>query len=146
MYHYLPKVYSTRVIHFCLYSFLWKKMIMTRNFGMHKIWRLQSKGNTNRKWLVWYCASYWYHFHFMKSVQIRRFFWSVFSCIWTEFTIFSPNTGKYGPQKTLYLDTFHRVFNWNFFSENTFQKRDLVLTSITMTLNCVLQYLGLAQS
>ena len=24
-------------------------------------------------------------FHYVKSVQIRRFFWSVFSCIWTEF-------------------------------------------------------------
>ena len=29
--------------------------------------------------------------------QIRSFFWSVFS----------PNTGKYGPEKTSYLDTFH---------------------------------------
>ena len=24
-----------------------------------------------------------------------------------HFTVFSPNTGKYGPEKTLYLDTFH---------------------------------------
>ena len=24
---------------------------------------------------------------------------------------FSPNTGKYGPEKTLYLDTFHTVLN-----------------------------------
>ena len=23
------------------------------------------------------------------------------------FPVFSPNTGKYGPEKTLYLDTFH---------------------------------------
>ena len=35
----------------------------------------------------------------MKSVQIRSFFWSVFSA----------NTGKYGPEKALYLDTFHTV-------------------------------------
>ena len=37
--------------------------------------------------------------HCVKSVQIRRFFWSVFSRIRTE----------YGPEKTLYLDTFHTV-------------------------------------
>ena len=24
-------------------------------------------------------------------------------------TVFSPNTGKYGPEKTPYLDTFHAV-------------------------------------
>ena len=24
-------------------------------------------------------------------------------------SVFSPNTGKYGPEKTLYLDTFHAV-------------------------------------
>ena len=42
----------------------------------------------------------------VKSVQIQSLFWSVFSCIWTEF---SPNTGKYGPEKTPYLDTFHVV-------------------------------------
>ena len=24
--------------------------------------------------------------------------------------VFSPNTGKYGPEKTPYLDTFHAVF------------------------------------
>ena len=37
--------------------------------------------------------------YFVKSVQIRSFFWSVFS----------PNTGKYGAQKTPYLDNFHAV-------------------------------------
>ena len=35
----------------------------------------------------------------VKSVQIRSFFWS----------LFSPNTGKNGPEKTPYLDTFHAV-------------------------------------
>ena len=33
--------------------------------------------------------------------------------IWTLFTeylsVFSPNAGKYGPEKTLYLDTVHAV-------------------------------------
>ena len=26
-------------------------------------------------------------------------------------SVFSPNTGKYGPEITLYLDTFHAVYN-----------------------------------
>ena len=38
----------------------------------------------------------------MKIVQIRSFSWSVFSRI-------RPNTGKYGPEKSPYLDTFHAV-------------------------------------
>ena len=33
--------------------------------------------------------------HCVKIVQIRSYFWSVFSCIWTE----------YGPEITAYLDT-----------------------------------------
>ena len=40
--------------------------------------------------------------HCLKSVQIRSFFWSVFSS-------FSPNPGNYGPEKTPYLYTIHRV-------------------------------------
>ena len=32
-----------------------------------------------------------------------------FSCIWTEISVFSPNTGKYKPEKTPYLDTFHLI-------------------------------------
>ena len=39
----------------------------------------------------------------LKSVQIRSFFWSVFTCIWTE----------YGPEKTPYLDTCHKVPPWS---------------------------------
>ena len=38
----------------------------------------------------------------MKSVQIRNFS--------------GPNTGKYGPEKTPYLDTFHSVITYNEFS------------------------------
>ena len=37
--------------------------------------------------------------HCVKSVQIRSFFWSVFSRIRTE----------YGPEKTPYLDPVHAV-------------------------------------
>ena len=50
----------------------------------------------------------------MKSVQIRSFFWSVFSRIRTEYgeiRRISPNVGKYGPEKTPYLDTFHAVIS-----------------------------------
>ena len=41
----------------------------------------------------------------VKSVQIRNFFWSVFSRIRTE----------YGPGKTPYLDTFHVVIAYIIF-------------------------------
>ena len=54
--------------------------------------------------------------HCVKSVQIRSFFWYVFSRIGTEYgdlpcksPLFSPNTGKYGPEKTPYLDIFRAV-------------------------------------
>ena len=40
-----------------------------------------------------------HNMHGVKSVQIRSFFWSVFSRTRTE----------YGPEKTPYLDTFHAV-------------------------------------
>ena len=39
----------------------------------------------------------------MKIVQIRSFFGPYFP-------VFSPNAEKYGPEKTLYLDTFHAVY------------------------------------
>ena len=48
----------------------------------------------------------------VKSVQMRSFFWSVFSRIWTEYgeiRSISPNAGKYGPEKTPYRDIFHVV-------------------------------------
>ena len=40
----------------------------------------------------------------MKSVQIRSFFWSIFSRILTEYEDLLP---KYGPEITPYLDNFH---------------------------------------
>ena len=43
----------------------------------------------------------------VKSLQIRSFFWYVFS----------PNTGKYGPEKILYLDTFHADNNLSLFQD-----------------------------
>ena len=48
--------------------------------------------------------------HYVKSVQIRSYFWSVLFCIRIEyFSVFIPNTGKYGPQTNPYLDTFQAV-------------------------------------
>ena len=44
--------------------------------------------------------------HCVKSVQIR-----VFCGLY--FPVFGMNTGKYGPEKTLYLDTFHAVIGAN---------------------------------
>ena len=49
----------------------------------------------------------------MKSVQIRSF-----SGPYSPYlSIFSPNVGKYGPEKTQYLDTFHAVtymqYDWS---------------------------------
>ena len=40
-----------------------------------------------------------YSTHCVKCVQMRSFFWFVFS----------PNAGKYGPEKTPFMDTFHIV-------------------------------------
>ena len=50
------------------------------------------------------------HYHCVKSVQIRSLFWSVFSCIQTE----------YGPGITPYLDTFHAVllYHWYCYNQN----------------------------
>ena len=44
--------------------------------------------------------------HCVKSVQIRSFFWSVFSCIRT---VHGDLRSKNKPEKTPYLDTFHAV-------------------------------------
>ena len=53
--------------------------------------------------------------HYVKSVWIRSFFWSVFSRIRTEYREIQsicPYAGKYGPEKTPYfdLDTFHAMY------------------------------------
>ena len=57
------------------------------------------------------------YLHSVKKVQIRSFFWSVFSRIRTEYgeillSVFSPNAGKYGPEKIWYLDTFHAALSY----------------------------------
>ena len=40
--------------------------------------------------------------HYVKSLQIRSFLWSVFP-------VFGLNKGKHRPERTTYLDTFHTV-------------------------------------
>ena len=47
----------------------------------------------------------------MKSVQILSF-------SGPYFPVFGLNTGKYGPEKTPYLDTFHTVLFVNYLLEN----------------------------
>ena len=55
-----------------------------------------------------------------------EFSWSVFSRIRTEYgEKTSPNAGKYGPEKTPYLDTFQAMYmtercNCRFFLRETF--------------------------
>ena len=49
----------------------------------------------------------------MTSVQIRSFFWSVLPAV------FNPNAGKYGPEKTPYLDTFHALDLIKLMSKNS---------------------------
>ena len=69
------------------------------------------------------CQFYKNYNHCAKNVQIRSFFWSVFSRIWTEYgeiwsisPYSSPNAGKFGLEKTPYLDIFLAV------SANTIMK------------------------
>ena len=45
-------------------------------------------------------------FFYKKNLIKINFFLLVFKC---EQIVVSPNTGKYGPEKTPYLDTFHAV-------------------------------------
>ena len=83
------------------------------------------KFRTNFQTLISICFINSIHrMHCVKSVQIRSYFWSVFSCIRTEYgdLQFSPNTGKYGPEITPYLDTFHAVLLWNEPWENFWKK------------------------
>ena len=53
-----------------------------------------------------------YNNHCLKSVQIQSFFWSLFSCIWTEYrdlrsiSPYSIRMQENADRKRLYLDTF----------------------------------------
>ena len=76
----------------------------------------------------------------MKSVQIRSYFWSVFSCIFLLYlSIFRPNTGKYEPKITPYLDTFHAVVVLNCYLLISFRTLVLIFrlcpTSMGLTIS-----------
>ena len=47
--------------------------------------------------------------NFTKNEALAQMFSSEFCKIFKS-TLFSPNTGKYGPKKTPYLDNFHALF------------------------------------
>ena len=71
-------------------------------FSLENIIRVIKKWNGEKcPWRI--CKRY---LHCVKSVEIPSFFWSVFSCIQTKY---GDSLGKYGPEKTPYLDTFHTV-------------------------------------
>ena len=61
--------------------------------------------------------------HCVKNVQIRNFFWSVFSCIWTEYR-------NVRPEKTPYLDTFHAVKARLLWVPNFIHRIDLLVNSL----------------
>ena len=42
------------------------------------------------------------------------------------FPVFGLNTGKYGPEKTLHLGTFHAVYQFQFYSTHGLLKISLV--------------------
>ena len=59
--------------------------------------------------------------------------------------LFSPNVGKYGPEKTPYLDTFHVLsvlITWIF--EFYYFMHDVVLVSLLLTLNILCTILSIA--
>ena len=65
--------------------------------------------------------------HCVKSVQIRRFFWSVFSRIRTEYRVslrIQSEYGKIRTRKNRYLDTFHTVLHYVFLFRSS-KKLDL---------------------
>ena len=59
-----------------------------------------------------------FHSHCVKSIQVRSFFWSVFSRIRTEYgeilvsLCIQSECGKIRTRKNLYLDTFHAVSSY----------------------------------
>ena len=92
------------------------------NINDYKIVNLQQKINRDNTVLlnsVINQAKLWC----MKSVKTRGFFWSIFFRIWTEYAKLlqnnigiSPNLGKNGPKKYLYLNLSHAVILKIFFT------------------------------
>ena len=60
----------------------------------------------NNKWRKWALVTAW------KVSKYRVFsgpYFPAFGLNTERYSVFSPNAGKYGPEKNLYLDTFHAV-------------------------------------
>ena len=87
--------------------------------------------------------------HCEKSVQIRSYFWSVFSCIRTEYGVslhiqrykvsgdtkyLSIYVGKYVPEITLSLDIFHAVVPVDYFAISE-TKLDNSFPNVQLTIN-----------
>ena len=65
-----------------------------------------------------------------------EFFWSVFSCIRTEYedlrSVVSPYTGKYGRQKNSYLDIFSRSVSFDSLMHNVRKWSDTLQRSYSI--------------
>ena len=92
--------------------------LIKRNYNLQTRIRFQESHVTKMiklltKFIFQRVSKYKFRFYnCVESVQIRSYFWSVFSCIWTEYWDLCNkiiNTGKFGPEITPYLDTFHAV-------------------------------------
>ena len=68
--------------------------------------------------LLHVCSQIQLFLHCVKSVHIRSFsgpYFPAFGLITKRceyLSVFSPNAGKYAPEKTPYLDTFHVVLTF----------------------------------
>ena len=93
---------------------LWKnKLIKFSTLAATLLWEEVWSDENRRRLRRW---EDWVDWHCVKSVQIRSFLWSVFFRIRIEYgdteylSVFNPNAGNYGPEKTPYLDTLHTVW------------------------------------
>ena len=85
----------------------------------------QVRKNNSFRWLTLNTSLPRGLIHCVKSVQIRSFFWSVFS----------PNTGKYRPEKNSYLDTFHTVIRFKIFFLKTEYEGELRISEFNLFLS-----------
>ena len=96
------------------FDWKWKKKNRTKVVGLNIEDRVNFDYHTKN--LLQKAKSYRHYqgylntWHYVKSVQIRSFFWSVFSRIRTE----------YGPEKTPYLNIFRTM--WTYIKEEYTQK------------------------
>ena len=83
--------------------------------------------------------------HCVKSVKIRSYFWSIFSCIWTEYGDLQSNR-KYGPEITPHFHAdFSRSGRWYFhwflaFKEQLKMTRQCLLAQVYKCIRKTLQY------